>query len=324
MWLKNLNPFLFLFNSIFLLDLISVNHTNSFYSFINSNINMSKFVQLLNSRNYSSALFRAGIILLFLLFIDFVPSLFGNTTISIWVAVQEMGLPEQGGYFTFQIKNILRMVLLGPVHSLICYAMIHPLIGKSNSSTPKDSPNQDGRNRNKGQFLDHILVLFLMINTTGHIVHWLFDRSNFLYRAEVGDYNTNPVFLLIYASDEFLGHALIHISYFVFFLLLAIIDLINKKEHVPKWEEWIITLFISGGVFVLNGYAAKIGESAFVLLLLSIVAIIFFGVICIRRKRTIIQSPMALAFLLGSIITLGYILSVVFIDGVLPSYPFIT
>jgi len=299
---------------------------------------MNKISLFFKHRSYSPTLVGAGIIFISLLIFYFIVREFEYPIISIWISVQELGLPEQGGYFTFQIVGILKMVLLGPVHSLICYGVIHSLIGKMNTipmnTVPMNSnplnaiPSQVSRSETRkggksGPFLDHTLVLFLMLNTTGHIVHWLFDRSNFLYREEVGDYNTNPVFLLIYASDEFLGHALIHISYYIIFFILTLIDIIKKRDHPPKWDEYALSILVAGGIFILNGYAAKEGESALILTILSIGSILIFGIMCIRKKE-ILRSPIVLAFLLGSIATVAYNLSVAVIDGILPFYPYIT
>jgi hypothetical protein len=281
---------------------------------------MRKLFEFLKTRHYSPPLIAAGFILISLLIILLLLPLFGDDLITIPVFVQELGTSSEPGVFTFQIKGIAKIVLLGPVHSLICYMVIHPLIRHNAVQELKSKPQYFSRS----SFLELLLIFFLMMNTTGHVIHWVCDRANTLYRLDVGGYNTDPTFLLIYAADEFVGHALVHSSYFIFFFILADIEFIDLDKKQIKWDEWIIILLVAIGIGVINGYVARLGESALILLILSIFGILLIGVKCVFYKRPPLQSPMICSFLFGCVVVIVYNVFIIMKTGLLPYYPFIT
>lgn len=266
-------------------------------------------------KEYPSTIKTGLIVLLSLLLIYEIIILFVDIDpVTISITVQEV--PNTSGTFELLTKNIIRMVLLGPVHGIIIYLCLRPLINQCTLTHKK-----------LGSFLDVLLILFLMINCTGHIVHWLFDRTNSLYQQDFGGYSNNPSYLLAYFSDEFLGHGLVHVSYFVFFVIIGIIEYHKPLERNLHIDEWIIATGLGVGIAVINGIAAKIGESLSILSILSLIAVVTICISFIRPKSnpfSFKRQPFIWALFLGSLFVVGYTLYSIITDGFISAYPYIT
>jgi hypothetical protein len=187
---------------------------------------------------------------------------------SVSVSVQEMGEVGYNQAFTFSYLSLIKIILLGPVHGIIIYLFLGKLIEKI-------SHNDEKKQELIKKTLLILLVLFLMINMTGHVVHWICDRANGLYQAEHGGYGTTETYLIMYYADEFLAHGMIHVSYFVFLCIGTIAEGYNPEARKMKPIEVIITIIVGLSIIAINGEAAKAGESGLLLLILSLGAVIF-------------------------------------------------
>jgi hypothetical protein len=274
-------------------------------------------IKVTSPKEYPKNLFGAAIIILSIMFMYLILDLFSGISITFSVPVQEANIE---GSFQFPLKNIVIIILFGLVHSLIIYFIIQPKI-----SNLKIIQKEKNHINLICFMLETLLILSLMMNSAGHLIHWFADVANSLYRQEVGGYITSPVFLLMYASDEFLGHALAHVSYFVTFTLLATIELIEKKkEKGLNWDEWLIVIFVSIGMFILNGVAAKSGESGLILFILSILSILIILSQMVLKKQNLKNYPMVAAYFLGSIFVIIYLVVVIINGGWISYYPYIT
>lgn len=276
---------------------------------------MKREIKLTPIKDYSLSLKGVFFYLISLLGCMILITIFPNNNfIDIIVNVQEMGDPGVGYTFSFPIKSLIKIILLGMVHGTISYVVFKNLLNEAQKRGAKNKTIH---------FLEITLVWIIAALILGHVIHWLFDRANYLYRQDWGGYNVNPSFLLVYFADEDLSHGIIHISYYLLFLLGVWCELQIKPRKIHK-DEILVVIGLAVGIIILNGEAALQGESAFPLLLLSISGVIIMIILIIRRKLKLLEYPLMLCFLLGSIGVILYDIIHVLINSFIPYYPFIT
>lgn len=237
-----------------------------------------------------------------------------NLYIDIIVNVQEMGDLGAGYTFPFPIKSLIKIFLLGMVHGTISYIIFKNLLKEVQKKNIQ---------KKIIQIWEVILVWIIAALIFGHVIHWLFDRANYLYRQDWGDYNVNPSFLLVYFADEDLSHGIIHVCYFLLMLLGVWCELHVSDRKLNKDELFIVT-GLAIGILILNGVAALEGESAFPLFLLSVAGVALVLVMKIRKRIKLIENPLMLSFILGSTGVIIFDIMYVLINSMLPYYPFIT
>jgi hypothetical protein len=250
--------------------------------------------------------------------------IFSNDIIvNILVNVQEMGDPGVGYSFPFQVKNIVKIILLGLVHGTISYVVFKNLLMARLQTQNKKDTDQMKNVKNTTHIMEIILVWLICALIFGHAIHWLFDRANFLYREDWGDYNVNPSFLLLYFGDEDLSHGIIHTCYF-FLLVFGVYCEAGLQKRRMHPDEFCIVIALAIGVVIVNGEAARIGESALPLLVLSVGAVIGIIIQKLRKNLALLDYPLVCTLLFGSIGVIIYDVIYVIINSYIPYYPFIT
>ncbi|MBD3354203.1 MAG: hypothetical protein GF364_22160 [Candidatus Lokiarchaeota archaeon] len=230
------------------------------------------------------------------------------------VAIREMGETSYTHGFYFSYKNVIRILSLGLVWAIMTYVLLHRKILEL---------SKDKKTKN---WLDISVVFLLMINMSGHVIHWLFDFSNSLYKDQLG-YESTELYSMLYFSDEFLAHGLIHISYFVIFIIMILIEQYKEsnKEATRKMhpDEYLLLIFISGGIWILNGPAALKGETGFLLYILSIVVLIVLIPIIMRKNLSLTRHPMLFSFIIGSLLVIIQTTIHIIVRGLDNVYPYI-
>jgi membrane-associated PAP2 superfamily phosphatase len=236
-------------------------------------------------------------------------------------SVQEMGGEGDGGFFTFPSVHLIKIILLAPIHGTISYIVFKKLLNQAIRENGSESPQMTEQ---KILLLEILLLWIIATIMMGHVMHWLFDRANSLYRLEYGDYNTDQAFLIVYFADEFLSHAIIHVGFFCLLTFGVYCESKITRHRRMNPDEVVIALILAFGVIILNGFAALGGESALILLVLSAGATIIMPIIAIMKKAKFSEHPLAFIMFLGSIGIVGYVLIHIALNPMLSYYPYIT
>jgi hypothetical protein len=234
-------------------------------------------------------------------------------TVNIYINIEE--IPAVGESFSFQIGTIVEIILMGPVFALVYFILMKNLLSKVDVTT--------GRNKKFVYILEILVVLFICTLVMGHITHLMFDYANAIYRSTYGGYDTTPLFLFLYHSDEWLGHHLIHISFFAFLVLAIIGESLISQQRTMKWYEILFAVPLGVGIFVMNGYATYEGQCGWLLMVLSAILLGIEGLVILVKKINPLKHPILFASIIANIVVIGYFIWYVSMFGTLPYYPFV-
>ncbi|NVM53490.1 MAG: hypothetical protein HWN66_07265 [Candidatus Helarchaeota archaeon] len=235
--------------------------------------------------------------------------------VNVVVNIEE--IPAVGETFSFWIGKIVEIILMGPVFVIIYYVLMKNLLGKIDLG--------QGRNKQYVYLLELMVVMLVMMVVVGHVVHLMFDYANWVYR-EVSPglgYDTDPLFLFLYHSDEWVGHHLIHVGFFGFVVLALIGETLIKDRRNMKWYEIVFVVPLGIGLFVMSGYATYEGQCAWLLMVLSAILLAIEVVVILWKKINPLKYPILFASIIGSAIVIGYYIYYISIFGTLPFYPFV-
>lgn len=264
--------------------------------------------------NYQSSIKFSLIILITLLASYGIPRLITGS-ISIYVNVAELGSALGIGVgFLFGIGALVELILMGPVFIIIFYIMFKYLLSKIEIKQEK--------HKYYVWILEILAILIITILAMGHVTHIFFNYANHLYRVAYGGYDTTPLFLFLYYSDEWLGHHLIHIAFFGIIILALFADFLIQKDEKMSWDEIGLTIFMGIGFFIINGYATYEGQCASLLVILTIILLTFELVIIFWKKINPLEYPVLLATIISSVIIIVFFVSWILIFGWKPYYPF--
>ncbi|MHA1276889.1 MAG: hypothetical protein ACTSQ8_06850 [Candidatus Helarchaeota archaeon] len=235
-------------------------------------------------------------------------------TINIYVNIEETS--TVGASFPFSIGRIVEVILMGPVFVLIYYVLIKNMLSKIET--------EKGRNKQIVYVLDLLVVVLIFMVVVGHVVHLMFDYANWLYRNvdPGGGYSTNPLFLFLYHSDEWVGHHLIHVGFFGFIILALISEALINEKRKMRWYELIIVALMGVGLFVMSGYATYEGQCGWLLMVLSTILLGIEVVMILIKRINPLKYPILFASVIGNIIIIGYFIWYISVFGTLPYYPF--
>ena len=288
-----------------------------------------------NPKNYNFSIKFLLILLISLLALYFLPRFIqGN----FWVYVNVSEVP--GGVnqaFSFSIRTFIELILMGPVFSIIYYILMKKMINKLD--------NTSKNNEIYKSLLEIAVVLFIIIYNMGHAIHILFNHANSIYTLSFGLISLHylilflillpseslkllisfltPLYLFLYYSDEWLGHHLIHYSFFAFFVIAVITELLQDDLQEMSWDEILICIILGIGASFVGGYATYEGQCAFPLFILSIILLIFQIFYAKMKKLEIRKYPIFLAILIYNIIVIAFFLSWIALFGMKTYYPFI-
>lgn len=271
-------------------------------------------MNLKNPKNYQSSIKFSIVILITLLASYGIPRLITGSII-IYVNVAELGSPIGVGVsFLFGIGALVELILMGPVFILIFFVMFKYLLSKIEIEQEK--------HKYYLWILEILAIFIITILAMGHVTHIFFNYANHLYRVAYGGYDTTQLFLFLYYTDEWLGHHLIHVAFFGIIILALLADLLIEKEEKMTWDEIGLMIFMGVGFFIVNGYATYEGQCASLLVILSIILLVFEGVLIFWKKVNPLKYPVLSATIISSVIIIVFFISWILIFGWKPYYPF--
>ena len=173
-----------------------------------------------------------------------------------------------------------------------------------------------------------IFIIAIVIFSSGNIAHVLLNRLN---ADVIDDYNTQSFYYMIYYIDEFLGHTLIMIGFFIVLSEICFLHTLDLQKRLETDEYSDILLrnkepfwnYIIGiGLGVGTAFTYLEGQSAFLFLFLNpaLCALVYIQ----SRKYGIKVKENGLLIMI-ILMTITFIISVLIwsiVTGIKPYYPF--
>lgn len=272
---------------------------------------MVKLTPLKDSYRYVN--FLLIFLLALLLFYRIIP-LFYAGGVHLWVNISE--LDGLSGQFFLSTRLIMEIILMGPVFAIIYYFLMKSLI--------KNIDPDQGRNRYYISLIEIGVLTFICISVMGHAIHMLFDKASWsYYYANNNEMDTSELYSLIYYSDEWLGHHLIHIGYFGYICMALIAEFLGSEYRKLHTDELIYTIASGIGLSVIFGYVTYEGQAAVMMLILCSVLLILETLLILIKKINLLERPILLATLIANILVIGFFIYWITVFGVKPYYPYI-
>mgnify|MGYP006305083117 CR=1 FL=1 len=116
-------------------------------------------------------------------------------------------ISEQETYGTYQLnlKDIIDIIVVGPVFTLISFFLVYHILN--------DVKKREFSEKNV-LISYFVFLIAIVIFNYGNIVHVTMNRLN----SQIRDlYSNEPVYQAVYFLDEYIGHLLIGLGFFIIF-----------------------------------------------------------------------------------------------------------
>jgi len=219
-------------------------------------------------------------------------------------------------YFTISWNYLLQIVFLGPIIGIIFYVLMKKLFSKIDINVRK--------NQLIVYIIDICVVVLIILNSIGHFSHLGFEIANAIDSMAGEALNSEYSELFVYAwfMDEWLGHTLIHVTYFGYLIVAMCAELLLNEDKRMKIDELVLILLFSLIYSVIDGYAAIEGECGFILLLLHLIATCVAIAFIAIKKVNPLKCPLLLTLLISTIFVFLFNLDWVIRYGKNSIYPF--
>lgn len=229
-----------------------------------------------------------------------------DVAVNVW----EMGDAGMGLTFPYNLRHVIRIILMAAVINLAFWVSLKVLLGRASSSARFKTA------------IELAAILVIIAGAAGAIYHWGFDLASSLYRAVEG-YDGSVLLLYLYVNDEYVGHHLQHLAMFGYMAILVIVESKVPGGRRIHLDEGIFTAAIAGVIAVTNGYAALHSESAIVVLGVTIV-MLAIQLACLASKRVDAPgSPLFVATLVANVLVIVQGVAFMLAFGLSPWYPFL-
>lgn len=228
---------------------------------------------------------------------------------------------EQKFVATYQIslKDLLDIVFIAPFFAVLSFLLIKRLL---------DDLKMKGIEDNKITLYYLVFIIAIVIFSSGNIAHVLLNRLN---ADVIDDYNTQSFYYMIYYIDEFIGHHLITIGFFIVLSEICFLHTLDLQKRLGSDEYSGVLLrdrepfwnYIFGiGLGVGTSFTYLEGQCAFLFLILNPVlcALVIFQ----SRKYgiKIKENGLLIMIILMTITFITIVLIWSIVTGIKPYYPF--
>jgi hypothetical protein len=219
-------------------------------------------------------------------------------------------------YFTLSWNYFLQIVFLGPVIGIIFYILMKKMLFKIDINVRK--------NQLIVYIIDICVVVLIILNCIGHFSHLGFEIVNAIDSTIGEALNSEYKELFVYAwfMDEWLGHTIIHLTYFGYLIVGVWAESLLNEDERMKIDELVLIILFSFCYSVIDGYAAIEGECGFILLLLHLIATFVAIVFLVVKKINPLKYPLLLTLLISTIFVFLFNLNWIIRYGINFTYPF--
>ena len=265
-------------------------------------------------KSYHVGLWFLAVFFISILFLVYISRFIPEGTFSIGANVNYSDNNPQ--YFSVYWAKFLQIICLGLVFGVIYYILMRIMLSK----VDKDK----GRNKYYVYLLEISVLILIVINCWGHLLHLGFEGVNAIDASEGEALNSEYKELFVYAwyMDEWLGHTSIHISYFGYLVLALLAELLLEDQKKLEMDELFFTFLFAIAIGILDGNIGIKSESGLFLLIIHIIFTASAILIILIKKVDPRRYPILLAMLLSLVFVIYFNLEVIFTQGISARYPF--
>jgi len=246
--------------------------------------------------------------------LGYIARLIGNPTIpfNFYVSEQEISATYQ-----INLKDLMDIILIGPVFTVLSFILIKRILD-----------GLDTLEDNKIMLFYIIFLLAIVLFNYGNISHITMNRLN----ADIVDvFSTPQVYYSIYFIDEFIGHHLETIGFFIVLSEICVLHTLDLQER-SKLENYSDALlrnresfwnYILGiGLGIGTAFAYLEGQCAFLFLILNP---ILCTLVILQTKKYDIKLKENGLLIMILLMTIAFMITVLvwgILTGIKPFYPF--
>ncbi len=239
---------------------------------------------------------------------------FGELTVWFYVSEQKKIASYQLG-----LKDFVDLLCIGPIFTIISFFAIKRVF---------DELNQVKFSKNKESICYIVYLIAIAVFNYGNMIHVTANRLN---SQVIDDYNTEAFYYSIYFLDEFIGHLLITIGFFVVFVELTFLHSITIKKREEskdtanfymKDREPIFNCIFGVGLGAVTAEAYLEGQCAFLFLILNPLFSVILLLFAKKIKIDIRMNSLLMLFIIMTIIFTIFVVVWAFLFGIKPYYPF--
>ena len=219
-------------------------------------------------------------------------------------------------YFSVSWSKFLQIVCLGPFFGIIYFLLLKVLLSKVDHDLKK--------NRMLSLAIEVSAIVLIALNSMGHVLHLGFEGVNAIdaTKGEALGNEFEEMFVYAWYMDEWLGHSLIHSTYFGYLVLAVLGEGLLAEHSRIHWDEGIYVLIGAVGVAIVDAWAAIRSESGVLLLTFHLIYSIIALAFILVKKTDPLSRPILLGMLVGTIFVVIYNIHYVLTNGFSPIYPF--
>jgi len=237
-----------------------------------------------------------------------------NISINFYVSEQEFIAT-----YHISLKDLLDIIFISPIFTIISFLLIKRTL---------DDLKTKGIGEDKITIYYLIFLIAIVIFSSGNIAHILFNRLN---ADIVKAYNTQSFYYTIYYLDEFLGHTMIMIGFFIVLSEICFLHTLDlqKRLGTDEYSEVLLknrepfwNYIIGIGLGVGTSLTYLEGQSAFLFLFLNPVlcALIIFQTR--KYEIKIKENGLLMMIILMTVTFIIIVLIWSIFTGIKPFYPF--
>ncbi|MHA1273094.1 MAG: hypothetical protein ACTSQP_07855 [Promethearchaeota archaeon] len=270
-----------------------------------------------NPKEFQFGIWFLAIFLLALLLCIYIPRYLIGGTFIVYV---RPGKTEEIYSFNVSWASFLQIICLGPIFGIIYFILMKLFLNKVDKNK--------GRNRQFIFIIEICVLVAICFNCMGHVFHLAFDSVNVLSKSggvgsgSYNGYNTEEAFLFIWYMDEWLGHSMVHITYFSYLILAVFAEALIDDHEKISLDELFISIICAVGISIVDAWAAIRSESGIILLILHIIFTIIALIVIFIKKINILEHPILLTMILSLIPVVIININYIIIHGIQPYYPF--
>ncbi len=240
---------------------------------------------------------------------------FGELTVWFYVSEQKKIASYQLG-----LKDFVDLLCIGPIFTIISYFAIKRVIGDL---------NRFKFSKNKESICYIVYLIAIVFFNYGNMIHVTANRLN---SQVIDEYSKEAFYYSIYFLDEFIGHLLITIGFFIVLVELTFLHSIDIKKREEskdvsnfylKDKEPIFNYIFGLALGAVTAEAYLEGQCAILFLILNPLFSVILLLFAKKIKIDIRKNSMLMLFIIMTIVFTIFVIVWALLFGIKPFYPYL-
>jgi len=221
--------------------------------------------------------------------------------------------------YGINLKDLLDLLFITPIFAIISFILLRRIL--------EDSAFKE-MSKKKINCFYYIYLIAIVFFAYGNMIHITMNRLN----SDIADiYNTEAFYYSVYFLDEFWGHHLIEIGFFIIFTEFTFLHTFSLINNAPETDQrtklmsrnqksWNAILGIVFGIATALLYLE--GQSAFLFLILNPIFCLILIIYNNKHNIPLKENSLLMLFLL---MTISFAITTIIwgiLTGIKPAYPF--